>query len=114
MTGAPALLARGASWYGPCRERIPLFKAYAHETGAVRAIGVNVPDPVASAATPTTDLCIGYPSFLETDDRAQNALACLPGLPPTLLRRRDGSGGDRIATPTMRSDRLRAAVNWLP
>lgn len=91
-----------------------MLDAYAREPGAARVIGVNVQDTVASAASLMTDLGIGYPSFVDADDRAQQALAGPPVLPLTFLLQQDGSVV-RITTPAVFSDpeQVHAAVNGL-
>lgn len=114
LVGEPTLLNLWASWCGPCREEMPVLDAYARQPGTVRVIGVNVQDTGASAASLMTGLGIGYPSFVDTDDRAQQALAGPPVLPLTFLLQQDGSVV-RITTPAVFSDpeQVRAAVNGL-
>ncbi len=54
-------------------------------------------------------------SLVPRDRRPGAECSCLPTRAASDLAPAAGRfGGDRIATPTMRSDRLRAAVNWLP
>lgn len=88
--GRTTLVNVWASWCAPCREELPVLRAYSGERGAARVVGLHVDDEEHAGLRLLTELGVRLPTVHDADGAASRALRVPAGLPASYLITPDG------------------------
>lgn len=108
--GVPTVLNLWASWCGPCREELPLFRQLADAAPEqLRVLGVDSQDGVPQGTSFAADAELNFPSAFDPDGELGAGLG-LRGLPHSVFVAADGSVAHVETGQVSSWDELRALV----
>jgi thiol-disulfide isomerase/thioredoxin len=91
LGGAPTLVNVWAAWCVPCQQELPALNAYAHQSGAVRVVGVQVQSAQQDGLDLLASLDVHLPTVFDGGSATVQALRARQVLPESYLVRPDGS-----------------------